>query len=381
MTWNDRLSFALHNTDGAARAGTISTPRGEIQTPIFMPVGTLGTVKTLAPNDLKAAGAQIILGNTYHLYLRPGTDILDQFGGLHRFMQWDGPILTDSGGYQFFSLSKYAKFSDKGVKFQSHHDGSKHEFTPEEVIRVQRSIGSDIMMVLDQCPALPATDATLRQAVRRSTDWALRCLKAADDAPGALFAIAQGGTDVEKRRAHVNELAAHPFHGIALGGLAVGETPQEMYDTIEAVAPDMPTDRPRYLMGVGRPEDLLEGVARGIDMFDCVMPTRNARNAQVFTRFGRINIRNARFATDEGPLDPTCACDACTTFSRGYLHHLLRNREVLGIRLTTLHNITYYLTLMREAREAILAGEFDGFRRRCYADWTSDKTVDPSRPL
>jgi queuine tRNA-ribosyltransferase len=369
-SWDERLRFTLEATDGTARAGVIETPRGAIHTPIFMPVGTAGTVKTMSPEEVRDAGAKIILGNTYHLYLRPGTEVLDRFGGLHRFMDWSAPILTDSGGYQFFSLAKLARFSDEGVAFQSHHDGSRHFFDPERVIAIQRSIGSDVMMVLDQCPALPATPATLDEAVSRSTDWALRSLVAARQADGgALFAIAQGGTDVARRVAHVERLSAEPFHGIALGGLAVGETPEEMYDTVEAVSPSMPVDRPRYLMGVGRPEDVLECVARGIDMFDCVMPTRNARNAQVFTRAGRMNLRNARFATDDAPLDASCACLACTRFSRGYVHHLIRSGEVLGIRLTTMHNIRYYLDLVRGARTAIREGRFAAYRAACAEGW------------
>ncbi|MFT6400130.1 MAG: queuine tRNA-ribosyltransferase [Bradymonadia bacterium] len=376
LDWKDRLTFKLESESSGARAGTIHTPRGTIETPIFMPVGTLGTVKTQSVDELRRAGAQIILGNTYHLYLRPGTDVLDAFGGLHRFMGWDAPILTDSGGYQFFSLSKYAKFTEDGVKFSSHHDGGKHFFSPESCIQAQASIGSDIMMQLDQCPALPATERTLDDAIRRSTNWAKRCLASAKEiAPGALFAIGQGGTDVGRRIAHIEALAADDYHGIALGGLAVGETPNEMYDTVEAVTPSMPKDRPRYLMGVGRPADILEGIARGIDMFDCVMPTRNARNGQVFTRDGKMNMRNARFKRDEAPIDAQCSCMACTHHSRAYIHHLLRNHEVLGLRLTTTHNLTYYLDLVRGARAAIVADEFDSYRSACHSAWeTGEKS-------
>ena len=369
IDWNDRLTFALDGADGSARAGTIRTPRGTIETPIFMPVGTLGTVKTQSTDDLLGVGAQIILGNTYHLYLRPGTEVMDAMGGLHRFMNWDKPILTDSGGFQFFSLSELSKFTEDGVAFRSHHDGSKHFFSPESCIAVQASLGSDIMMQLDQCPALPATDATLDDAIRRSTAWAFRCLEAAKSAPGALFAIVQGGTDVARRIEHIERLAEGAFHGLALGGLAVGEAPDEMYETIEAVAPSMPVDRPRYLMGVGRPVDILEAVARGVDMFDCVMPTRNARNGQVFWRGGKLNLRNARFRTDSGPIDPDCTCVACTRHSRAYIHHLIRNHEVLGVRLTTTHNLACYLDLTRRAREAVLTGTFEEFRRRCHDGW------------
>jgi len=364
------FAFTLEATSGMARLGRVETSRGGFDTPMFMPVGTLGTVKSLTPQDLEDVGAEIILGNTYHLYLRPGMGVMEQFGGLHRFMDWSGPILTDSGGFQFYSLSDLAKFDDDGVDFRSHIDGSKHRFTPERVVEIQATIGSTIMMQLDQCPALPATPKTLEQAVKRSTDWALRSLAVADRAPGALFAIGQGGTDVSLRIAHIEELSAHAFDGIALGGLAVGEAPEDMYDTLEAVTPSMPADRPRYLMGVGRPEDLVEAIGRGIDMFDCVMPTRNARKGSVFTRTGKLNLRNAGHRHDEAPLDPSCGCLACRRFSRAYLHHLFRNKELLGPRLATLHNLTYYLDLVRDARAAIRRGEYDTFRRSCHAGWT-----------
>lgn len=363
------LRFTLEASDGAARAGTIRTRRGVIHTPIFMPVGTQGTVKTASPTELEGMNAEIILGNTYHLYLKPGLEVLERFGGLHAYANWSRPLLTDSGGYQFFSLRDLARFDDEGVSFRSHHDGSKHRFTPERVVAIQRAIGSDIMMQLDQCPALPATRATLEEAVSRSTAWAKRSLAALRAGDGALFAIAQGGTDVELRKAHIEALAAEDFDGLALGGLAVGESPDEMYDTIEAVTSSMPVHRPRYLMGVGRPQDLIEAIARGIDMFDCVMPTRNARNGQVFTRAGKLNLRNASFRFDEGPLDPLCRCPACTQHSRGYIHHLIRAREVYGIRLTTLHNLTYYLELVRGARAAIASGTFSAYRSACHAGW------------
>ncbi len=380
MSRTRRLTFTLQarSSETLARAGVLDTPRGRIRTPIFMPVGTLGTVKTLSPDELRDdVGAEIILANTYHLYLRPGEATLQRVGGLHRFMGWDRPLLTDSGGYQFFSLRELAKFDDDGVSFRSHLDGSRHRFTPERAVEVQAAIGSDIMMALDHCPPLPSPAKDIEAAMRRTTAWARRCLDASHDVPGALFCIVQGGTDVALRRAHVEELAAMPFEGLALGGLAVGETPQEMYDTIEAVTPAMPRDRPRYLMGVGRPEDLVEAIARGIDMFDCVMPTRNARNAQVFTRAGKLNLRNARFATDDRPLDDACGCGACTTFSRSYVHHLVRAGEVLGIRLTTLHNLRYYLDLVREARLAIEEDRFIAWRAATRAGWSgADKGVD-----
>ena len=365
------LTFRLDATDGAARAATISTRRGAIETPIFMPVGTQGSVKTTSPAELRTAHAQIILGNTYHLYLRPGLDVLESFGGLHRFAGWSGPVLTDSGGYQFFSLSALARFDDDGVSFQSHHDGSRHRFTPERVVEIQRAIGSDIMMVLDQCPALPATTATLDEAIRRSTAWALRSLAARRPTDGALFAIAQGGTDVARRCEHIATLAAEGFDGIALGGLAVGESAEEMYSTLAACVPSMPADRPRYLMGVGRPEDILEAIARGIDMFDCVMPTRNARNAQVFTRSGKLNLRNAKYRFSDAPIDRECRCLACREHSRGYIHHLIRSKEVYGIRLTTLHNLTYYMDLVRGARAAIVGGRFEEYGAACRAGWSA----------
>ncbi|MFT4702477.1 MAG: queuine tRNA-ribosyltransferase [Bradymonadia bacterium] len=376
MSMIERLRYSLEATDGLARAGVIETRRGKIHTPVFMPVGTQGTVKALSREELQVSGAEIILGNTYHLYLRPGLKVMETFGGLHRFAAWDRPILTDSGGYQFFSLSHLAKFSDEGVRFRSHHDGSRHVFTPERVIEVQRAIGSDIMMVLDQCPALPATRWTLDEAVNRSTAWAERSLRVVREGDGALFAISQGGTDIARRLGHIERLSemqheGRGFDGIALGGLAVGESPSEMYDTIEACAPTMPSDRPRYLMGVGRPIDLLEAIGRGVDMFDCVMPTRNARNGQVFTSSGKLNMRNARFGTEDAPVDGLCSCSTCRTYSRGYVSHLIRAKEALGIRLTSIHNVHYYLSLVRGAREAIINGMFDAYKARAMSGWAA----------
>jgi queuine tRNA-ribosyltransferase len=353
-----------------ARATTIRLRRGTIETPIFMPVGTLGTVKGLAPFELRDAGAALILANTYHLFLRPSTAVLERAGGLHRFMAWDRPILTDSGGYQFFSLSSLCRYDDRGVEFKSHLDGTKHFFTPERVIELQASIDSDIHMQLDQCPALPAAPEVLREAMLRSIDWARRSRAVSVDRQGALFAIVQGGTDRAMRRFHAETVAAEDYAGYALGGLAVGEAPDEMYEVIEATTPFLPADRPRYLMGVGTPRDLLEAIGRGIDMFDCVLPTRNARNGQVFTRAGRRNLRNARFQSDDAPLDAACGCYTCRTFSRAYLAHLFRSQEMLGPRLATLHNIQYYLDLVRGARDAILAGAFDSYRSRCIEAWS-----------
>ena len=365
-----RLHQTLEAVDPTgARATTIQTPHGAIQTPIFMPVGTLGTVKTTSPDELKGLNAQIILGNTYHLYLRPGMEVFEKLGGLHRFMDWDRPILTDSGGYQFFSLRKNAKFKEEGVTFKSHLDGSRHQFTPERVVEIQRTIGSDIMMVLDHVLPLPAHERALEDAMDRTTRWAKRSLVAAKDANGALFAILQGGTSEALRKRHVEALCGEPFHGFAVGGLAVGEPPQDMYDTLNYVVPMLPQDKPRYLMGVGKPQDILEGIRHGIDMFDCVMPTRNARTAQVFTRRGVLNLRNAKHRLDDQPIDDQCGCLACTRFSRAYIRHLVKAGEVFGIRLTTLHNLTYYLDLVRGAREAILLGKFDNYARRCAEGW------------
>lgn len=357
-----------------ARAGEITLERGRIATPAFMPVGTLGTVKGLEPDDLHRMQARIILGNTYHLYLRPGLEVLERMGGLHRFMGWSGPVLTDSGGFQFFSLARFARVTDDGVEFRSHLDGSRHRFSPEGVIDIQRVIGSDIRMVLDDCPALPATPARLDESLRRSSVWAHRSLVAGRGLGGATFGIVQGGTDVARRISHLETLAAmevdgRAFEGLALGGLAVGEAPELTWATLAEVGPRMPSDRPRYLMGVGKPADLLRAVASGIDMFDCVLPTRNARTAQVFTREGPLNLRNARYRMDDTPIDPTCACPVCTRFSRAYVAHLFRAGEMLGPRLASLHNLHYYLGLMREAREAIVAGRYGVWMRETMAAW------------
>ncbi len=365
----DRASFTLLGSDGDARAGVLSTRRGDIPTPIFMPVGTLGTVKTVSPAEVRACGAQVILGNNYHLYLKPGLEVLEATGGLHRFMNWSGPILTDSGGFQFFSMRHKAKFDDDGVNFRSHHDGDPHRFTPESVIASQRTIGSDIMMVLDECLALPATQKQLEQAMRRTTDWAKRSLAATQPGDGAVFAILQGGSDIALRARHRDELCGLDFDGFALGGLSVGEAPAVMYEVVGATAPTMPADKPRYLMGVGTPQDIVECIARGIDMFDCVMPTRSARHGQAFTRSGRENLRNQTHRLSTEPLDPDCSCEACTNYSRAYLRHLVRAKEHFGFRLLTIHNIRYYLDLVSEARSAIIAGDFAEWRKACFERW------------
>ena len=364
-----RPSFSLQAKDGNARAGEYRLARGTIRTPIFMPVGTLGTVKMLDTRELNDLGAQIILGNTYHLYLRPGAEVLRHFGGLHRWMNWDKPMLTDSGGFQFFSLSHLCKFSEKGVAFRSHIDGSKHLFTPESVMQMQASIGSDIRMVLDHVLALPAERAALEDAMERSTRWALRALQAPREPGAAVFAILQGGTDLSLRLRHRDALCGHDFDGFAIGGLSVGEAPALMYETVEGLVPTMPESKPRYLMGVGTPMDILRGIAAGVDMFDCVMPTRNARNATVFTRQGRMNLRNGRWRFSDEPLDAKCTCEACRHYTRGYLHHLVRNGEALGPRLLSIHNLHYYVDLTQEARAAIVAQRFDAFVKETEAGW------------
>lgn len=361
--------FEIDGTSGRARAGRFTLARGVIETPIFMPVGTVGSVKMMAPQDLHHVGAQVILGNTYHLYLRPGEDVLRHVGGLHKWMGWDKPMLTDSGGFQFFSLAELAKFHEDGVRFRSHIDGSYHDFTPERVMEIQAAIGSDIRMVLDHVRALPATTAQLEDALGRTTRWALRCLQAPRESGAAIFAILQGGTDLALRARHRDELCGHSFTGFAIGGLSVGEPAEQMYEVLEAITPTLPEQKPRYLMGVGTPRDILEGITQGVDMFDCVMPTRNARNGTAFTRRGRVNIRNARYRMQTTPLDEQCQCDACVNFSASYLHHLIRTKEGLGARLLTVHNLHYYLDLVRDARRSILAGDFEQWRIKTLEAW------------
>ena len=355
------FSFELLATLGNARAGILHTPRGDIETPVFMPVGTAGTVKAMTADELRAPplDAKIILGNTYHLYLRPGLEVIEAAGGLHRFAAWDRPILTDSGGFQVFSLAAINEIDDDGVTFRSHIDGSKHRLTPEVSLQIQKVLGSDIVMCFDQCPPGDADAATQELALARTTAWAKRC-RAFPRAPGqALFGIVQGGSDVERRRRHMAEMVPLDFDGHALGGLAVGETVDETYRVLDEVAHLLPADRPRYLMGVGTPADLERGITAGIDMFDCVMPTRNARNGYLFTAGARVNIPNAANRLDLGPIDPTCPCATCRTHSRAYLRHLYLAKEILYSRLATLHNLTYYARHVRALRERILA---DGVR-------------------
>ena len=355
------FEFEVRGRDGRARIGRLRTAHGEVQTPAFMPVGTCAAVKAVNTPELRECGAEIILGNTYHLYLRPGHEIVRELGGLHSFMNWPGPILTDSGGFQVFSLARLNRVDEEGVHFQSHLDGSAHLLTPELSMQVQAALGSDVAMVLDVCPALPATREEVQQAVERTTRWARRC-REAWNGEGVPFGIVQGGTFPELRERSAEELCEIGFPGYAIGGVSVGESPESMVATVRATAVLLPEDRPRYLMGVGRPRDLLDAVAAGVDMFDCVMPTRNARNGTLFTSQGRVNIKRAGYRTDERPLDPNCPCEACRCHSRAYLRHLFLCGEILGARLNTLHNLTYYLGLMRRMREAIAAGQFERFR-------------------
>jgi queuine tRNA-ribosyltransferase len=362
------LKYELIKTDGKARRGRLTLNHGTIETPIFMPVGTYGSVKAMAPNELDDVGAQIILGNTFHLWLRPGLDVLDKFGGLHGFMGWNKPILTDSGGFQVFSLGAMRKITEEGVKFASPVNGDKLFLSPEVSMQIQKALNSDIVMQFDECTPYeidgrPATEDEAAESMRMSLRWAKRSLDEFERGgnPNALFGIVQGGMFEHLRDESLAGLEEIGFHGIAIGGLSVGEPKEEMLRILEHVGPRLPQAKPHYLMGVGTPEDLVDGVANGIDMFDCVMPTRNARNGMMFTRFGDIKIKNARYKDDGEPLDSTCGCYACRHFSRAYLHHLHRANEILGARLNTVHNLHYYLQLMREMREAIEAGEFAAF--------------------
>ena len=354
------LTFSLHTTDEntLARRGELRLPHGVVQTPIFMPVGTRATVKAMTPEELRELGAQIILGNTYHLFLRPGHELIARAGGLHRFMNWPHPILTDSGGYQVFSLAGTRKIKEEGVRFQSHIDGSRHLLTPERAIEIQQALGSDIMMAFDECPAAGQPRAYVEASMALTTRWAKRCLQARSRNDQALFGIVQGGIHEDLRRRHAGELTELPFDGFAIGGLSVGESTEEMYRITEVTTPCLPVDKPRYLMGVGTPQNLVEGVARGIDMFDCVMPTRHARNGYLFTSEGRVVIKQARYAEDHGPLDPACNCYTCRNYSRAYLRHLFIAKEILAMRLNTIHNLHYYLKLMADVRAALEQGTF-----------------------
>lgn len=368
------MQFSVDHTDGNARACTIKTAHSTIQTPVFMPVGTLGSIKALDSVDMiEHLKTDIILANTYHLYLRPGDEIVDKLGGLHGFANYPNSFLTDSGGFQAFSLSKMTKQDAEGIMFKSHIDGSKHYFTPQKVLDIQYNLRSDIMMILDDLIALPAEKERIKLSIERTTDWAEKSInyhrKKQREGVGVdqnIFAIVQGGIDKEFRKLSATQLTSLDFDGFAIGGLSVGEANADMYDTVEFTAPFLPKDKPRYLMGVGTPEDLIENIERGIDMFDCVMPTRNARNGTLFTSFGKLNIRGASFKTSSDPIDPECDCHTCRHYSRGYLNHLFRSQELTYFRLASLHNLHYYLTLVREAREAILENRFVAFKRDFY---------------
>lgn len=353
-------------TDGRARAGLLHTPHGDVPTPVFMPVGTQGTVKAVSPRDLTDLGATLILANTYHLYLRPGDERIARLGGLHTFMAWDGPILTDSGGYQVFSLATLRRVDADGVTFRSHIDGSEHRFTPEKVIAIQENLGADIITCLDECASPTDYEYNVR-ALERTHAWARRCRDVHRRPDQALFGIVQGGVFPDLRERSARFITGLEFDGYAIGGLSVGEPKEQTYTVLEWMDALLPADRPRYLMGVGTPEDLVEGVARGVDMFDCVLPTRMARNGGALARHGRINLRNARYADDPGPLLPDCTCYTCTHFSRAYLRHLILANEILGAYLLTLHNLHLMLTVAREIREAILAGRFAAYREAFWS--------------
>ncbi|MGJ8610656.1 MAG: tRNA guanosine(34) transglycosylase Tgt [Octadecabacter sp.] len=361
----DTFSFQLNKTDGAARTGVMRTPRGDIATPAFMPVGTAGTVKAMMPESVRETGADILLGNTYHLMLRPAAERIAALGGLHKFMNWERPILTDSGGFQVMSLSGMRELTEEGVVFQSHYDGSKHNLTPERSMEIQKLLGSDIVMCFDECPALPADRKRLEDSMQMSMRWAKRSKDAFGDRPGhALFGIQQGGLEEDLRKASADALVDIGFDGYAVGGLAVGEGQEAMFGALDFAPDQLPTDKPRYLMGVGKPDDIVGAVKRGIDMMDCVLPSRSGRTGQVFTRHGVVNIKNARHADDPRPLDEGCRCPACSKYSRAYLHHVFRSSEMISGMLLTWHNLTYFQDIMQGMRDAISAGTF--------AAWESD---------
>jgi queuine tRNA-ribosyltransferase len=370
----NRLRFTLlansTNRFGVARRGRLELSHGVIETPVFMPVGTYGTVKAMSPQELDEIGAQIVLGNTFHLWLRPGLDVIAKHGGLHRFMAWEKPILTDSGGFQVWSLGDLRKITEEGVAFQSPVNGDKCFLSPEESMRIQRTLNSDIVMIFDECTTYPAPLTDAAQSMRLSLRWAKRSRDEFDRLanPNALFGIVQGGMYEDLRDESLAALTDMNFHGYAVGGLSVGEPKEDMLRILDHTAPRLPADKPRYVMGIGTPEDLVEAVSRGMDMFDCVMPTRNARNGWLFTRYGDVKIRNARFRDDTRPLDETCQCYACKTATRAYLHHLQRTNEILGARFNTIHNLFYYQQLMSEIRVAIEADAFEAFREQFYAD-------------
>jgi len=363
----NKMKYELITTDGKARRGRLTFDRGVVETPAFMPVGTYGTVKGMKTEEVEATGAHIILGNTFHLMLRPGTDIIEQHGGLHEYMNWDRPILTDSGGFQVFSLGKMRKITEEGVRFSSPVNGEKIMLTPERSMEVQRSLNADVVMIFDECTPYPASHTESKDSMELSLRWAQRSKDAHGDSPNALFGIIQGGMYEDLREVSVAGLESIGFDGYAIGGLSVGEPKEDMIRILDHTAPLIPQDKPRYLMGVGKPEDLVEGVRRGIDMFDCVMPTRNARNGHLFVNTGVIKIRNAAHKTDTGPLDETCDCYTCKNYSRAYLHHLDKCKEILGSQLNTLHNLHFYQKVMQGLRAAIEQGRLDAFVEEFYA--------------
>ena len=365
--------YKLVAQDGEARAGVIQTSHGEIQTPIFMPVGTRASVKSLWQEDLVELGAQIILGNTYHLFLRPGHELIERMGGLHKFMSWDKPILTDSGGYQVFSLSDMNKLTEEGVVFQSHIDGSKHLLTPERSMEIQRALGSDIVMCFDECPALPATRESLQRSLQLTYRWAKRCKSVELKSHQHLFGIVQGGLEMDLREESLQGLMELDFPGFAIGGLSVGEKNEEMVELCKSFVPKMPQHKPRYLMGVGKPLDVLNGIKSGLDMFDCVLPTRNARNGQFLTHDGPLNIKKARFLEDPLPPDPKCSCRVCQKYSRSYIRHLFNVGEYLAGQLISFHNLHFYLTMVKEARAAIIESRFDDYYQTFYNHYTSNQ--------
>lgn len=378
----NELHFELTATDDAARTGILKTARGDIRTPAFMPVGTAGTVKAMLPASVRDTGADIVLGNTYHLMLRPGAELIHRLGGLHKFMGWERPILTDSGGFQVMSLSRLRKITEEGVQFRSHIDGTEEFLSPERAMEIQRMLGSDIQMVLDECPSYPATESDIEKSMQLSTRWAARSKTAFDRQPGrACFGIVQGGVYPALRRRSVDALREIGFDGYAVGGLAVGESQNAMFDVLDVTVPHLPSASPRYLMGVGKPDDIVGAVLRGIDMFDCVLPTRSGRNGQAFTRHGPLNLRNAGHAQDTRPLDEDCRCPACRQFSRAYLHHVVKSGEIIGAMLLTWHNLTYFQDVMAELRAAIAAGRVLEVARRIAAAYPraatqDDQTVD-----
>ncbi|HWS80436.1 MAG TPA: tRNA guanosine(34) transglycosylase Tgt [Rubrobacter sp.] len=369
----------VHARDGEARAGVLRTPRGRVETPAFMPVGTKGTVKGLTPGDLREVGAGIVLANTYHLYLRPGSDLIKKAGGLHAFMGWEGPILTDSGGYQVFSLANTRRISEEGVEFASVYDGSPHVFTPELTTKVQEDLGSDVAMVLDECPPANASREYHEQSLRRTARWAYRCKEAHERRDQALFGIVQGGLDPGLREESLGLTVEIGFDGYAVGGLSVGESREEMLKTLALTAPRLPAGKPRYFMGIGDPVGILKVIALGVDMFDCVLPTRLARHGAALTQDGRINLKNARYRTDFGPLDPGCSCEACAGYSRAYLAHLVRENELLGHRLITLHNVRFSVDLCRLARREIGAGRFEEWSRAWISRYESSDRAGADR--